>query len=496
MSVTDQRVHHQVLAGSVSNLLLFVGNLAVTFFLAPFLIAHLGDASYGHWALVESLTAYFTLLDLGISSCLVRFIAARPSSEWPRYTTTAFRTLAIVAGVGLAVVLPLGFLSSHPLFFILCMVPVATGLPMGVYPAVLDGMQATVLKSLLRLGLLLAKTVSLVVVIRNQPTLNCLGVVLGVFTLLEQVLLYGIVRKVQASLSSERSPSVTGWNRAAFREMLSLSKQAFVILLSGRMAVQSGPILIGLMLNAPHVAFYAIAFRLVDTGKSALRTATSTLTAAFGTFSTRSNLKPIQTLYRYATRWTLYAVIPMQIGIWFWGEWFLRCWLPEGEYARQGGPVLCVLALSLTMSLAQSLAARILYGLGDLSFFARVSMLEAITGVLLALILIPSFGLVGLGVAITLPNLLADFWVLHYTHRRIELPFRDYLQEWIPPYLCGLSLNFFWTALLMLRLPIGNFYIVLSGVLVYGLCVLIVEGRVFERQSVRSRIIRRLPVAE
>src|SRR5271163_412889 len=53
----------------------FAAALGVGFFLAPYLVRSLGDARYGVWCVVESILAYFTLFDLGIAACLVRFVA-------------------------------------------------------------------------------------------------------------------------------------------------------------------------------------------------------------------------------------------------------------------------------------------------------------------------------------------------------------------------------------------------------------------------------------
>ncbi len=478
-----------VLAGSLSNLLLFLASIFVSFFLAPFLVSRLGDSAYGQWVFVESLAAYFTLLDLGISTCLIRFIAAKPNSDWQRTTATAFWTLAALAGIGLLIFVPLSFFFEQSLFLLLCLIPVATGLPMGVFPAAMDGMGATAAKSAIRLVLLIAKTMALIIAMIYRPTLICLGCVLCTFALIEQFLLAFWFRSEHCQHRTD-APNRFPFDRTIFREIIGLAKHAFLAMLAGRVSLQSGPLLIGLLLTAPHVAWYAVAFRLVETGKNALRTMTSTLTAAFGNLAAKADLRPIRTLYKHATRWTLYAAIPLQVGIWYWGEWFLRSWMPNEEYAREGGPVLRILALTLTIGMAQSVAVRILHGLGDLKFFARLALLEAIGGVLLAFILIPPLGLRGLAWAIAAPNALACFWILKYTHKRIEICLWEYFEEWLPPYLCGLSLNFFWMAVLMLRLPVGNGVLILAGVAVYAGCAAVVEGRLtnfepsqFERRN-------------
>src|SRR5437868_13309075 len=67
--------NRSLVVGAAINWAAFAASLAVSFFLAPYLIGGLGDARYGVWCVVESILAYFTLFDLGIAACLVRYVA-------------------------------------------------------------------------------------------------------------------------------------------------------------------------------------------------------------------------------------------------------------------------------------------------------------------------------------------------------------------------------------------------------------------------------------
>ena len=66
---------------AATNWAAFAATLLVAFFLAPYLIRHLGDARYGVWCVVEAILAYFTLFDLGIAACLVRFVARHHATD-------------------------------------------------------------------------------------------------------------------------------------------------------------------------------------------------------------------------------------------------------------------------------------------------------------------------------------------------------------------------------------------------------------------------------
>src|SRR5437763_17208998 len=71
----DVRPDRSLAIGATINWAAFAAGMAVSFFLAPYLIRGLGDARYGVWCVVESILAYFTLFDLGIAACLVRYVA-------------------------------------------------------------------------------------------------------------------------------------------------------------------------------------------------------------------------------------------------------------------------------------------------------------------------------------------------------------------------------------------------------------------------------------
>ena len=59
----------------LANWAAFVLGTAITFFLSPFVVHHLGDARYGVWAVTGSIVGYLGLLDLGVRVGVTRFVA-------------------------------------------------------------------------------------------------------------------------------------------------------------------------------------------------------------------------------------------------------------------------------------------------------------------------------------------------------------------------------------------------------------------------------------
>ncbi len=74
-------VPRRVARGTLSLLANRLVTLAVWFFLTPFMVSQLGHVTYGLWALIGSIVAYASLLDLGIAASIVKFVAEHRARE-------------------------------------------------------------------------------------------------------------------------------------------------------------------------------------------------------------------------------------------------------------------------------------------------------------------------------------------------------------------------------------------------------------------------------
>src|SRR5580658_11066211 len=50
-------------------------NVLVGIFLSPFILHRLGDAAFGIWVLIFSLTGYYGIFDFGIRSSIIRYVS-------------------------------------------------------------------------------------------------------------------------------------------------------------------------------------------------------------------------------------------------------------------------------------------------------------------------------------------------------------------------------------------------------------------------------------
>ena len=485
MSPTRRRI----IAGAASNWCVFFATLAVTFFLTPYLVRRLGQGPYGLWNVVESLLAYFTLFDLGIAASVERFVARFKTTgerdELNRLVSTCFALFAGLALAGFAVMgtamplvlsavddvgMPRGELLA---FGFLMLGTLAATLPLSVFAATLDGAQAFAAKNVVRLVTLVIRTGGTVLVLEGRPSLFNLGLVHATCTALEYAAF--------AVFSFRTVPGLRlSWrlvDRATVKRVRGHSLYAFLAMLAGRVTVQSGPLIVGPIAGLAAVTAYALALRLVEFAKALTRSATNTLSPAISSLDAAGQVEAIRKVLLRGTKWVLYLILPVQVGLIVFGRPFLAIWMNDPGLADDIYPVLVVLSATLSVAVAQSVAARILYGTGRLRLFARMALGEAALNAGLGVVLCSAFGAVGMAVGVLIPNLLMCAWVIGYTGRVLNVPFTMYLRDaWARPLIAATVPVLVWSlGGWEVRGWLSFAGVMLAGILPYGVLVLGLE---------------------
>jgi O-antigen/teichoic acid export membrane protein len=482
----DARSH--VFLGAATNWLAFAATLGVSFFLTPFLIAGVGTARYDVWCVAESILAYFTLLDMGIAACLVRYVAKHhaaggrdplnriASSCLGLYTAAGLTALAVGTPVLVALSPTLDARAGNPgdvlPFTLLMLANLAATLPLSVFPSVLDGLERFTAKSAVRMVFLAIRTAGVVYVVTEHAGFLSLAVVFTAANLAEHAAMAALCFRFLPGMRLH--PGLI--DRATLRQVRGYSIDAFLAMLAGRVTVQTGAIVVGLFLPAGQVTIFATAARLVEYAKTLLRTVTTTLTPGVSAMEARGDDDGIRRLFLSTTRWVLYLVLPVNLGLWFFGKPFLVRWVPA--VGADADTPLAILAATLAVGVAQSVASRMLYGLGRLRLFARLALVEAFLNLLLTVTLVVPFGVDGVAVAVAVPNIVFCVVVIGYAVQEIGVGGREYLRAWLRPLSASVAPSAVWLMTGDVQptwVAIGT--AIAAGLLPYGIVVSLLEIR-------------------
>jgi O-antigen/teichoic acid export membrane protein len=438
--------HRRLLTNAAVNTLGFIAQIAVSFLMAPITIAALGDERYGVWSVVESFLAYMLLFDLGVGASLVRFVprflAAGDRGNLNRIYSACMVFFLMVAAVSAVVGWWALSISMNRWFHVpdairgevgrvtlIVVIHFALSLPLSIYPAMLDGLQAFVAKSLTRTLFLLLRIPALLVVFRTETPLFNMTLVLAATNLVESLVLAAIVyRRLPGLRFAPREV-----DRETIRTVRGYSFDAFVAMMAGRLAFSTDSFVIGRLLNLTAIAHFRVANTIIDLAKTVLRSATTTLTPAISASEAVGDLDAVRSYVVHGTRLSLYFVLPIQIGLFVFGRPFFELWLPAG-YAAAAAPSMWILNITLALTIAQSVASRVLYGVGRIRLFARITLLEGIVNVALSIALVRVMGIEGSAWGTTIPHLISCVFIIGYVLHLLHMPLPQYFQKaWRTP---------------------------------------------------------------
>jgi O-antigen/teichoic acid export membrane protein len=418
----------------------FAAQMATAFFISPVLVHGLGDRRYGIWSLVESVLAYLMLFDLGVAASVVRYVArfeaTRDEAGLNRVFSASLCIFAAagtaILGITLAVAFPAFPLLNIPAdlaaegrwMLVLLGVNLAVGLPMSVFNCLLDGLGRYPAKSAIRTAGIVLRSGVFLVVIRSGGGLLGVATTVTACSMVEHLAMALAARHYLPGLRF--SPRLI--DRPTLRAIRSYSTDALLAMLAGRVSFQTDAIVINAFLLPQSITLFAVAAKLTEYAKDSLRVATMVLTPAVSALEARGDSAGIRGVLIDSTRYVLWLILPVQLGLLLLGRPFLRLWMGE-EYAALSYPTLVILSVPLSLALSQSVPVRILYGTGRLRWFARAVIAEAALNLLLSIALVVPYGIEGVALGTAIPNTLLNCAVGVYVCRTLGVGPGTYLRR-------------------------------------------------------------------
>jgi len=341
---------------------------------------------------------------------------------------TGWLFLTLFAGYFLEV--PAGLHGEVRIVFLAVAAHFAVSLPLSVFPAMLDGLNAFTAKTGIRTAFLLLRIPVLLVALRGPAPLLALIAVLTVSNLLESLALAWLVfRRVPGLRFVPREI-----DRATVRMIRGYSLDSFLAMMAGRLSFQTDAFVIGAVLNLAAITPFSFANQIIDRAKLVLRSATTVLTPVVSSLEAKGDLTAVRTYFLHGTRLVLYLVLPIQAGLLVLGKPFLTLWLKDKPgVAAASAPVLGILASTLALTIAQSVASRVLYGIGRIRLFAWVAVLEGVTNLLLSLLLVRPLAIEGVAWGTAIPHVGFCVFVIAYAGGLLGVRPADYLRAWAAP---------------------------------------------------------------
>jgi O-antigen/teichoic acid export membrane protein len=415
-------------------------NVLVGIFLSPFILHHLGDAAFGIWVLIFSVTSYYGLFDLGIRSSIVRYVskytATGDHKKLTRFVNTALFSYTCIGVVSMAVTALLSSSVEHlfkiptemhaqaRLLLWMVGVSVSLGFPLGVFGGMLEGLQRFYILNWTSIGATLSRAALIVYFLdRGYGLLTVALITVGL------PMISSILRGIIVFRLCPMPLGLQHVDRASLRHMANYGGTTFLLIVSSRLRFRTDELVLGTMMSIVAVTWFNIGARIVDYAQEFV----SSLAQVFVPMSSQSeatgNLDRVRKIYIAGNRACAFLIFPVTAMLILFGKHIIRIWV-GARYVPHSYPVLVVMIIPFALMLSQAASTRVLYGLGKHQTLAVITVIEGIANLILSIALVPSLGIVGdaLGTAIPLSFTCLVFLPRHLK-KQIGVPIGTFVGE-------------------------------------------------------------------
>lgn len=396
--------------------------IAVAFFLTPYVIHSLGDTRYGIWTLVIGLTGYYGFLDLGIASgmtqYLTRYLAVNNIENLNKTASTGFVALSgcgllvFIASVVLALSasnifqIPSSAVNEAALVILITGVSVAIQFSLMTYSAVFTAVQRFDLSN--GIGITTRLISAVVTVWSLKSGYGLVGLTFA--TAGTNILDYLIRWRVAMRLIPSMKISVRGATTEKLRELSKFGLANTAIAGSVHLISYTDSVIIAAFLPVSAVAPFAIAASMRTYFEDIFRRAAYVFFPAATELDARGDLAGLRKLYMVSSKFMLLGSILCGSMAILWARDFFRLWLGPAYAEPAGYPsvasIFYLLILGSMVSVAQRIGYQVLLGIREVGLLASLFAAEGVMNLVMSIVLILSYGLLGIAVGTLVPAVL------------------------------------------------------------------------------------------
>jgi O-antigen/teichoic acid export membrane protein len=430
----------QIIKNVSSNWVALATNVLVGIFLSPFILHRLGDAAFGIWVLIFSITGYYGLFDLGIRSSIVRYVSKAKASGDLNYaskvvSTSLFSYTCIGAFALLITVLASlyvdRFFHIDPAFeiqtrWLLLMVgtSVALGFPLGVASGVLEGLQKFDVLSWTSIASTLLRAALIIVALHRGY-----GLLMAAFITVALPLVTSVVRTVIAARLLPVSLGTKYMDRATVREMAGYSGTMMIMIVSARLRFKSDSIIIGTFLSSVAITYFNIGSRIVDYAGEVVESMAQIFVPMSSHSHALGDIDRLRKIFVAGNRFCSFTIFPICAILIVLGRSVIEVWV-GARYVAQSYPVLLILLISTTLILAQAASGRVLSGMSRQRTWAIVTLIEGVVNIVLSVVLVRPYGIMGDAIGTAAPlAATAIFFLPWHVCWHLKIRMRTYLRE-------------------------------------------------------------------
>jgi O-antigen/teichoic acid export membrane protein len=403
----------KLVQGSSSGVLRMIFLAAIGFFIMPFTLHKIGPEQYGIWAVAMTFIGYYSFLDLGLSGAVFTHMAycfGREDQEEARNIYGA--GLRIFGAVGLilmaaTVVLAAGvyflnYTHGRLLAEVLLIVGISTAISFGMrvpFGTLNAGQHFDIT----------AWVLILTGILRAAGTVLALNAGYGVISLAWLAVVTAIPANalvlwaVHHKYPFLKIFSWPRWNRQTSKKLFNFGGPVLIGQIADRIRFQTDTLTVSFFIGLTAVAHYSIGSTLVLYYMDGIATIIGVLTPVLTMQKSVSDHAGFERSYFSGTRVALASSAFVAFGMIAWSRDFVSLWM--GPAFTDIYPVIVILSIAVFLETSQATSVNALYASLHQKAYAALNISEAISNLVLSLLLARPYGMIGVAVGTLIPSI-------------------------------------------------------------------------------------------
>jgi O-antigen/teichoic acid export membrane protein len=427
-----------------ANWVLTLVTIAVTYVLLPYSLHKLGEAQYGTWVLISSVTSYLGLLVLGVPMASVRYVALHAKSGRDEELNSAVASCAgLYLGMGVAVLVVGAVLlfafdrfyeiapalrSVARIAFAIVVLNTAVGfiaqLPFGIMAAFDD----FVVRNKVLVGSLLMRLALTLILLKLNASLLMLAIVLSSCLAFEFTLGLVILHRRYPMLRVQARHF--SWRTS--KEIFSFSLFVLVLSVGAQLSFSTDAIVIGKVIGVSAIPYFTTGSMLAIYLMEFVIAIAAVVAPAASRLQAQHKLAELRDVFLQWSKICLSLTMMAALFLIVFGPRFIGWWVGDA-FAGPSGTVLRILMVGNLIFLpVRGVALPTLMGLGKPRLPAFGFLGAGILNLGMSVVLAKRYGIAGVAIGTAVPNALFAIGVLVLACRELDLPLADYVRYVVP----------------------------------------------------------------
>ncbi len=481
----ESSISMKIIRNTVFNIAGRSWSVLVSLVLTPYILHRIGMERFGIWALVVSLTGYFSLLDFGVGASFVKYIAefnARNEHEKVNQLVNSGWILYSILGIlimaaALFLVRPLFvfFKVPSPLFseavfvFLLGTASFTIANALSPFAAIQGGLQRMDISNKIAMAVSIPGIIGTVFFLKAGYGLPGLMINNAIILLIGCIINLIAAFKILPGLRI--NPFLSDWRM--MKKLFRYGIRVYITRLEGILTYRTDALLIAYFLNIRLVGLYQLGSTIVEKARELPLLFVSAIVPAASEIEAKKDKERLRELYVRGTKYVSIAGMPLLIFILFTANLIMTAWMSEAH--AESVLVIRMLAPCYLINILTGVSFSMILGMGKPEILTKLSIFQAMANLLLSVALVVKIGFAGVVIATLISLTLSSLWFMAIFHRQIGYPLSGFIKK---VFIAPLSASIFCGGILFV-LNRGIAKIGIPSGRLFSLALLISEAVVF-----------------